>query len=1027
MPQPFNILHDSSVINREIKYNKCMLSGVLPELWGNVRSRHFICIDGKIYNGGKAMKQKTIAGKLTALCAAVVLAATSAGAAFSAYASEGIELPRIPIETTTLPKRFDLRNVNGKNYVTPVKAQQPFSTCWAFATASIAETAYLYANDLGVPAGQVNDRVDLSEKYLAYYAFQPITKDDVSGTRIPASQVGDGVYVSDNAAEVLDKQGKQSTGVEMLARFGGGVDERTKVDGETPYAYIGKNKWEANDPAPSEAQMTAMKPYLLSAFLQYASTVSTQSEKELTEQFNALWDDPKQRPELLAQLNTSGNNNSYAAYDDWSIPVNAKYRLVPKVADVKQYKMFDAINENSETMQPEYKFSQSRLDAVKEEIVSGHAMMTIVAGDDLGNQDTDGKKTYINKTTWAQYVNDSTEADHAVTVVGYDDNYAKENFAIKGADGKDDPDTIPPANGAFIVKNSWGYVSAEDEATAKDDGNGNKIYSRPGAFDFGVDKSGYYYVSYYDHSIDGFVSIDLYKNSEKHAENANQYDLMTSDSVLPYLSADKDDKNASAAVFTSQQDETLEEISVYAPAESTAVKYSIYKDPKGNDPTTGELLTSGSRQFRRPGYYRFALNKKCDLKKGDKYAVVLEMTGYYGENKEKKMYCVAPVPTSVCGGKGVINKGENLLCEKGTWSDYSTVLDKIKANIYSTFENTLPKEAIENALPNGKDSITVDNLAIRAYTTPAASDIRFAGSNRFETAAKISQESGLFEYADTVVIANGMNYADALAGVPLAAKLNAPILLTNTDALPDETIAEIDRLKVKNAVILGGTGAVSESAEKALKGKGITTKRVFGQSRFSTAAEIAKELNAEPQELFLVYGLDFADALSASTAAAVKGAPIIYLTKDGEMNADTKAYLGSVKGKVKNAYVIGGEGVISDSMMNSTVSALGIEKAERLSGKNRYLTCLEVNKKFADVLTGSMVCAATGADFPDALAGGVYAALNKAPLLLVNGKESLSAEQKAFLAEKKANSTAVFGGTGVVPEELAKSISESAK
>ena len=150
------------------------------------------------------MKQKTIAGKLTALCAAVVLAATSAGAAFSAYASEGIELPRIPIETTTLPKRFDLRNVNGKNYVTPVKAQQPFNTCWAFATASIAETAYLYANDLGVPAGQVNDQIDLSEKYIAYYAYQPITKDDVSGTRIPASQVGDGVFVSDNAAAVAE-------------------------------------------------------------------------------------------------------------------------------------------------------------------------------------------------------------------------------------------------------------------------------------------------------------------------------------------------------------------------------------------------------------------------------------------------------------------------------------------------------------------------------------------------------------------------------------------------------------------------------------------------------------------------------------------------------------------------------------------------------------------------------------------------------------------------------------------------------
>ena len=761
--------------------------------------------------------------------------------------------------------------------------------------------------------------------------------------------------------------------------------------------------------------MTAMKPYYLNSYLDYMSMMTGKSTKELTKQFNALWDDPQKRPELLAQLNTSGNNNSYAAYDDWSIPVNAKYRLAPKVADVKQYKMFNAINLNSDDPEAEYKFSKEKLDAVKTEISSGHAMMTLVSGDVLGHQESDEKKTYINTTTWAQYVNESVEPDHAVTVVGYDDNYAKENFVRKGADGKDDPDTIPPANGAFIVKNSWGYVSAEDEATAKDDGNGNKIYSRPGANDFGIDKSGYYYVSYYDHSIDGFVSVDLYKKDEKHADNTNQYDLMTSDSVLPYRTVNKDDKNASAAVFTSQQDETLEEISVYAPAESTAVKYSIYKDPKGNDPTTGELLTSGSRQFRHPGYYRFALNKPCELKKGDKYAVVLEMNGYLEISNERQQCYVVPAPVSISGGIGIINEGENLLCENGKWSDYSTVIDKIKANIYSTLENTLPKEEIENALPNGKDSITVDNLAIRAYTTPAASDIRFAGSNRFETAAKISQESGLFEYAD------------ALAGVPLAAKLNAPILLTNTDALPDETIAEIDRLKVKNAVILGGTGAVSENVEKALKGKGITTKRVFGQSRFSTAAEIAKELNAEPQELFLVYGLDFADALSASTAAAVKGAPIIYLTKDGEMNADTKAYLGSVKGKVKNAYVIGGEGVISDSMMNSAVSALGIEKAERLSGKNRYLTCLEVNKKFADVLTGSMVCAATGADFPDALAGGVYAALNKAPLLLVNGKESLSAEQKAFLAEKKANSTAVFGGTGVVPEELAKSISESAK
>jgi len=298
---------------------------------------------------------------------------------------------------------------------------------------------------------------------------------------------------------------------------------------------------------------------------------------------------------------------------------------------------------------------------------------------------------------------------------------------------------------------------------------------------------------------------------------------------------------------------------------------------------------------------------------------------------------------------------------------------------------------------------------------------RLAGKNRYETAANISSVSTPF--SDNVVLACGMNYADALAGVPLANALGAPILLTNKDNLPQKTLDEIKRLKAKTVILLGGEGAVGAEVEKTLKNNHLAVERIAGATRFETATRIAEKMQTvsgkASSEVFFVYAFDFADALSASTAAAIKGSPIIYLNTKGELDNTTKRYLESVKGNVKTAYVIGGEGVISDDMMNKAAKALGLSKATRIAGANRFATCVAVNEKFADVLNGDMLCVATGMDFPDALAGGVYAALNKAPLFLINGKlktPKLSDEQKTYLKTKAANSITAFGGVGVVPD-----------
>ena len=317
-----------------------------------------------------------------------------------------------------------------------------------------------------------------------------------------------------------------------------------------------------------------------------------------------------------------------------------------------------------------------------------------------------------------------------------------------------------------------------------------------------------------------------------------------------------------------------------------------------------------------------------------------------------------------------------------------------------------------------------DNGFICQYYTK--NFVRLAGSGRYETAAAISKYE--FTKTDTVVLAYSMSYADALAGVPLANKLNAPILLTNKNSLDKATLAEIKRLGAKKIIILGGEGAIGSGVVKDLTANGIKAaniKRIAGKTRYSTAAAIAEKLDKlngnTSKEVFFVYGGGFADALSVSPVAAVRNAPILYLTTDGELNAETAAYIKKLKGKDVKPYVIGGSGVISDNMKSKVSEALGLGSygVTRISGNNRYYTCYYVNKEFSS-LWGRSVCAATGTDFPDALAGGVLAARHKAPLILVGS--SLDKLNEDFLKEQQFYSELVFGGKSAVPDAIAKQI-----
>ena len=302
---------------------------------------------------------------------------------------------------------------------------------------------------------------------------------------------------------------------------------------------------------------------------------------------------------------------------------------------------------------------------------------------------------------------------------------------------------------------------------------------------------------------------------------------------------------------------------------------------------------------------------------------------------------------------------------------------------------------------------------------------RFSGANRYETAVSISASMAS---VNTVVIASGLDFPDALAGVPLAKQKSAPILLAMKDSVPASTLKELKFLKPSNIIILGGEGVISGKVVNELKStKELSSSkitRVCGNNRYGTAVETAKLVNPNPTEIFFVSGSGYPDALSAGTVAAIKNAPIIYLKTNGTIEANTASYLAELAKKkcVKNAYFIGGTGVISDDMMKQAASALGLKAgstAQRVFGANRYATNIAVNTKFSGTFASNkMICVAKGLDFPDALAGGAYAAYWKTPLVLEDS--NLSDEQKNYIHSIAARNFAVFGGTAAVPDELVK-------
>ena len=397
-------------------------------------------------------------------------------------------------------------------YITSIKNQNPYGTCWAHAAMASAE-ADLWKK------GLADSTIDLSEWQLAYFFYHTV-EDPLGGT------AGDSVtVVTDSSAEdYLDRGGNQQLATYRLATWQGVTQEA-----DAPYSTVYNDRTKTLDDA-----------------LAYG--------KDAYHLENAYWVSMKDR-DIVKQLIMEYGACAASYYHDSAY-----------------------FNSSSQWNRSE---------------------------------------------PLAEYKPTGTSTNHAITIVGWDDNYSKDNFGTYK----------PSSNGAWLCKNSWGsnwskdglfYISYEDSPNL----NGNAYF-----YDYGTGDN-----YDYNYQYDGGVGLSTYS-----VANA-------------------------ANVYTANSAETLKAVGFYTEDVQYTCTIKIYKNCTGN-PVSGTLVSTQTATEPYAGFHTVVLDTPVDLNAGDTYSVVVYQTTSSGTPK-------VPVDVSFSWswltGVSSAKTGQSFISSSGSyWQDVS--------------------------------------------------------------------------------------------------------------------------------------------------------------------------------------------------------------------------------------------------------------------------------------------------------------------------------------------------------------------
>ena len=314
---------------------------------------------------------------------------------------------------------------------------------------------------------------------------------------------------------------------------------------------------------------------------------------------------------------------------------------------------------------------------------------------------------------------------------------------------------------------------------------------------------------------------------------------------------------------------------------------------------------------------------------------------------------------------------------------------------------------------------------------------RIAGANRVLTSVDV------FRPGPRVVLTTGKAAADGLAATSLAGALGsgvgtgsagaaaaageaaaASVLLTMSPGggLEPEVLAALSDAAVREVYVVGGRVRLSAADKAALEGKRVEV--LAGTDRFATAVAVAEKVvalrgTARPQGhffgIFVADGLGFADALVAGRIAAADG-DVLLLTAGEAMPAATRQALERFRALPKaQVNAIGGPA-------SRALESAGLMHQAYI-GDDRYETA-NLCASLQGTREGTPLAVVTGANFPDAITGGAWAATHGARLVLADPHLRQARADYAITfdwhigADASPAEAVLFGGPSVVPDDF---------
>ena len=268
----------------------------------------------------------------------------------------------------------------------------------------------------------------------------------------------------------------------------------------------------------------------------------------------------------------------------------------------------------------------------------------------------------------SHYYGGSEPSNHAVTIVGWDDNYGAANFTV-----------TPPGNGAFIIKNSWGESWGDE---------------------------GYFYVSYYDTKIGSSNAVFI-------ASSPYNYDHIYQHDPLGWVSnigLAGNDTAIYASIYTSDGQQVLSAASFYAIQVSTSYHISVYLDPSSGPINPAGPVSTVSGTIGTPGYYTVPFSQGILLEDGQKFSIVVSVTtpGYlYPAAIEK--------PDLGYSSNATAERGEGFFLINGVWSDLIDIIPDASACLKAF---TLDPVSIGPSIINGSEGGPVHEYTIKLKHRP---------------------------------------------------------------------------------------------------------------------------------------------------------------------------------------------------------------------------------------------------------------------------------------------------------------------